>query len=172
MEQNTKNMLLALMLLSNTYEVFALPVTTSINVEAEISTSVRVFVDGIDRTNGQFDVKLTERNNKMWGITPKFSFIGNASTVSLRLSEPPNKALLSGSDQMIINTAWILDGNDNGIGSTTSSPVNNRPVYPTLGDIPANDPGVKLRFESAKRIETYPLGKYSGIYTVQVTPSV
>ncbi|QKJ88642.1 hypothetical protein PMPD1_3728 [Paramixta manurensis] len=171
MERSNIRVPLALALLFNATAALAVPVTTTIDVEAEISTSVRVYVDGKDVTNGNVSVKLDNQGGYMRGITPKFVFIGNASVVSLRLTPPPNKALVSGENTMPINTAWILDGNDNGIGVTTGSPVNNRPVYPTLADVPPNDVGVKLRFVSAQRAETYPLGKYSGTYTVMVTPS-
>ncbi|WP_312629348.1 hypothetical protein [Scandinavium sp.] len=171
MERSKIKTSLALALLLSATTASALPVTTTIDVEAEISTSVRVYVDGKDVTNGNISIKLDNQAGYMRAITPKFLFIGNASAVSLRLTEPPGKSLMSGEDKMVINTAWILDGNDNGTGSTTSSPVNNRPVYPTLADVPANEPGVKLRFVSAQRAETYPLGKYSGTYTVMVTPS-
>ncbi|NIH92228.1 hypothetical protein FHW31_003703 [Enterobacter asburiae] len=171
MNLNKTYIALAYALLFATTTAFAVPVTTTIDVEAEISTSVRIYVDGKDVTNGNISVKLANLAGYMWGITPKFLFIGNASDVSLNLTEPPENSLVSGENKMMINTSWILDGDDDSIGSTTSAPVNNVPVYPTLANVPASEKGVKLRFISARRAETYPLGKYSGTYTVMVTPS-
>lgn len=173
MNRSTIRIPLAIALLFNTFSVFAIPVTTTINVEAEITTSVRVFVEGKDVTNGNLSVKIENKNSYMWGITPKFNFIGNASAVSLRVTPPANNRLISDKgDEMLIATAWIRDGNVNGIGVSTSSPVNNLPVYAKLADIPADDKGVQIRFVSSQRSETYPLGKYSGTYVLTVTPSV
>jgi len=172
MIRSTIGIPLVLTLMFNMTSASAVSVKTSIDVEAEISTSVRVFVDGKDVTDGSIGVTLENKNGYMWGITPKFYFIGNASTVSLTLTEPSNHELISDKqDKMLINTAWILNGNDNGGGVITSAPVNNRPVFPSVGDVPPDYSGVKLRFKSSQRIETYPLGKYSGTYIMMVTPS-
>ncbi|MFI8416067.1 hypothetical protein ACQKDS_06330 [Serratia sp. NPDC078593] len=145
-------------------------VKTSIDVLAEVSTSVRVFVEGKDVTNGVISIKLEDKKGYMYGITPVFQFVGNASAVSLSLQSPASGGLVSeNNDTMIINTAWIrIDGGE----VSTSYPLNNQKVYPTLQDIEDPQKGVKVRFSSSQRSETYPLGRYSGTYEVIVTPSV
>ncbi|WP_044181646.1 hypothetical protein [Phytobacter massiliensis] len=150
--------------------VSALPsMKTSIDVQAEISTSVRIYVEGNDVTNGAITLKLEEKNGYMTGTTPELLFIGNASSVSVSLTSPATKGLVSeNGDQMRINTAWIKPG-DRDI--STSYPVNNLPVYPTLQDA-TKDTSIRVRFTSADRSETYPLGLYSGTYEIMVTPSI
>lgn len=147
----------------------AVSVKTSIDVQAEVSTSVRIYVDGNDVTNGMISLKLEDKSGYMTGITPDFQFIGNASAVSLSLTSPANRSLVSeNGDEMLLNTAWVKPG---GGDVSTSYPFNNLPVYPSLAEVPPNS-GVKVRFTSAARSETYPLGVYSGTYEVIVTPSV
>lgn len=144
-------------------------VRTSIDVKADICTSVRIYVNGNDVTNGVISLKLEDKNGYMTGATPEFHFIGNASTVSLSLNSPGVRGLVSeNNDIMLINTAWVRP---NGSDVSTSYPYSNIPVYPTVQDAP-QDSGVKVRFTSAARSETFPLGTYSGTYEVIVTPSV
>nr|WP_315289677.1 hypothetical protein [Serratia proteamaculans] len=160
---------MALALLFSCSAWSAVTVKTDILVQAEISTSVRVYVDGKDVTNGTISVKLDDKAGYMIGTTPPFLFIGNASTVSLSLTEPPEKGLISeNKDTMKINSAWIRE---NGTPVSALYPLGNRPVYPTLADVPDPQKGVKVQFTSAQRSETYPLGTYSGTYIVMVTPS-
>lgn len=147
----------------------AVSVRTSIDIQADVSTSVRIYVEGNDVTNGMISLKLEDKNGYMTGITPEFQFIGNASAVSLSLNSPATRGLVSETgDEMRLNTAFIRPG---GGDVSTSFPFNNLPVYPSLADVPP-DSGVKVRFTSAARSETYPLGVYSGTYEVIVTPSV
>ncbi|EMF04258.1 hypothetical protein [Serratia marcescens] len=149
--------------------VFAVTVKTDILVQAEVSTSVRVYVDGNDVTNGTISVELKDNAGYMTGTTPPFLFIGNASTVSLSLTEPAKQELTSEKrDTMKINSSWIRE--DGGLVSV-SFPLFNQPVYPTLADVRDPKKGVKIQFRSAQRSETYPLGTYSGTYIVMVTPS-
>ena len=70
---------------------------------------------------------------------------------------------------MGVNAMWI---NPNG-GSATFVEYNlsSIPVYPTLADVPDPNKGVQVQFKSTGRTETYPLGVYSGTYTILVTPS-
>lgn len=148
----------------------AISVRTSIDVQAEISTSVRVYVAGNDVTNGSISLKLNDKNGYMHGVTPAFNFVGNASAVSLSLNTPAGNLLMGDNgDTMQINPAWIRV---NGGEVSASYPLNNQVVYPTVQDIPDPAQGVKVQFTSAKRSETYPLGTYSGTYEVIVTPSV
>lgn len=148
----------------------AISVRTSIDVQAEISTSVRVYVAGNDVTNGSISLKLNDKNGYMYGVTPAFNFVGNASAVSLSLNTPAGNLLMGDNgDTMQINPAWIRV---NGGEVSASYPLNNQVVYPTVQDIPDPSQGVKVQFTSAKRSETYSLGTYSGTYEVIVTPSV
>lgn len=159
----------AMLLLMSMNVSGAITVRTSIDVQADISTSVRIYVDGNDVTNGVISLKLEDKNGYMSGLTPEFLFIGNASSVSLSLNSPGVRGLVSeNSDIMLINTAWVRPG---GGDVSTSYPYSNIPVYPTVQDAP-QDSGVKVRFTSSARSETYPLGTYSGTYEVIVTPSV
>ncbi|AML55775.1 Uncharacterised protein [Serratia rubidaea] len=160
--------ILAVMLISP--PLAAETVKTSIDVQAEISTSVRVYVEGKDVTNNAIALKLQDKAGYMYGVTPVFQFVGNASGVSLSLQAPASGGLVSeNNDIMKINTAWIrVDGGE----VSTSYPLNNQKVYPTLQDIDDPQKGVKVRFSSAQRSETYPLGSYSGTYEVIVTPSI
>lgn len=144
-------------------------VKTSIDIQADVSTSVRIYVNGNDVTNGMISLSLEDKSGSMTGTTPEFQFIGNASAVSLSLISPANRSLVSeNGDEMRLNTAWVRPG---GGEVSTSFPFNNLPVYPTLSDAP-QDGGVRVRFTSSARSETYPLGSYSGTYEVVVTPSV
>jgi hypothetical protein len=154
-----KNLILpVLMLFASLNEAYAagVPAKVSIDVNAEISTGVRVYVDGKDVTNGSISVSLKDINGYMDGITPVFHFIGNASSVSLSLQEPANKSLVSeNNDLMRMKTSWVRsDGGE----VTTSYSLQNQPVYATLQDVPDLQKGVKVRFISADRSETYPLG--------------
>lgn len=148
----------------------AVSVKTSIELLAEISTSVSIFVDSRDVTNSSFNLKLEDVAGYMTATTPAFQFIGNASSVSLSLSGPGNNELTSeNNDRMRLNTTWVrVDGGE----SSTSFGYNNLPVYPSLSDVPDLQKGVKVRFISSQRTETYPLGSYSGTFNVIVTPSV
>jgi hypothetical protein len=158
------------MLLLMSLNVLAAPaVRTSIDVQADITTSVRIYVDGNDVTNGVISLKLEDRSGYMSGTTPEFLFIGNASSVSLSLHSPGTRGLVSeNNDIMLINTAWVRPG---GSEVSTSYPYNNISVYPTIQDAPP-DSGVKVRFSSAARSETFPLGTYSGTYEVIVSPTI
>jgi hypothetical protein len=161
---------LALALIGVSSSQAAIPVRTSIDLQAEISTSVRVYVAGNDVTNGSISLQLNDKNGYMYGVTPAFNFVGNASAVSLSLKTPVANQLISeNGDAMQINPAWIRVN----VGDVSASyPLNNQAVYPTVQDIPDPSQGVKVQFTSAKRSETYPLGTYSGTYEVIVTPSV
>lgn len=149
----------------------AVPAKTNISVEAVVSTSIQVFVDGKDVTSGSVVVKLADSNGYMTGVTPPFHFIGNASSVNLSLETPPGNLLISRdnpTDTMRINSAWVrIDGIDVSAGF----PFNNQAVYPTLADVPDPEIGVRVRFTSAQRSETYPLGHYSGTYVITVRPN-
>jgi hypothetical protein len=148
----------------------AVTVKTSIDVQAEVASSVRVFVEGTDVTNGSIAVTLTNTNGYMYGVTPPFQFIGNASSVSLTLQKPSNGGLISeNGDIMKIDADWLRL---NGALVSAAYPINNLPVYATIQDIPDPTVGVKVNFKSADRTETYPLGSYSGTYVIVVTPSV
>ena len=145
-------------------------VRTTIDVVAEVNTSVRVYVEGRDVTDGAIALRLEDKNGYMFGVTPVFQFVGNASAVSLTLNQPANGGLLSENNElMAINNVWVR-----GDGAEVSSdyPLHNQPVYPTLEEIPDPQRGVRVRFSSAKRSEAYPLGTYSGSYEIIVTPSV
>lgn len=148
----------------------AVTVKTSIDVQAEITTSVRVFVEGVDVTDGSIAVSLQDTNGYMAGETPPFQFIGNASTVSLTLQKPGSGGLVSeNNDTMALNADWLrLSGDIVDAGY----PISNLPVYATIQDVPDPTVGVKVYFKSKARTETYPLGTYSGTYVVIVTPSV
>lgn len=146
------------------------PVKTTIEVVAEVNTSVRVYVEGRDVTNGVISLQLEDKNGYMFGVTPAFQFVGNASAVSLTLNQPSGGGLLSeNNDLMEINNAWVRS---DGAEVSSDYPLYNQPVYPTLQAIPDRQRGVKVRFSSAKRSEAYPLGRYSGSYEIIVTPSV
>ncbi|MBU5900509.1 hypothetical protein JVW24_25655, partial [Vibrio cholerae O1] len=67
----------------------------SIDVQAEISTSVRVYVEGKDVTNNAIALKLQDKAGYMYGVTPVFQFVGNASGVSLSLQAPASGGLVS-----------------------------------------------------------------------------
>ncbi|ATV44415.1 hypothetical protein ACIPSR_12305 [Pectobacterium sp. CHL-2024] len=159
---------LALMLISSTS--LAETVKTSIDVEADVSTSVRVFVEGKDVTNSVITLKLEDKNGFMESATPAFQFVGNASSVSLSLREPAAGGIISEhNDIMKLNTAWIrVDGTH----VAANYPLNNQEVYKTLQDISDPAKGVRVHFVSSSRTETYPLGTYRGTYEVIVTPSV
>jgi len=171
MEKVELRMAVALTLLFSLPSIGAIPSKTNITVEAEISTSVQVYVDGRDVTSGTIMVKLNDKDGYMTSTTPPFQFIGNAKSVTLSLETPPGNLLTSGSnpsDTMRINTAWIrIDGRD----VTTDYTLNNQTVYPTLADVPDLQKGIKVKFTSAQRSETYPLGSYSGTYVVTVRPN-
>ena len=168
MRERLLPIMLALMIVGSAQA--ARTIKTTIDVVAEISTSVRVYVEGNDVTNGVISLKLEDKNGYMTGVTPVFQFVGNASAVSLTLQEPSSGGLLSDNNELMeLNTAWVrADGGE----VSCSYPLNGQPVYPTIQDIPDPQRGVKVRFSSAKRSETYPLGSYSGSYEVIVTPSV
>ncbi|GKW04279.1 hypothetical protein ACS91J_01740 [Pectobacterium carotovorum] len=159
---------LVLMLISAT--PLAETVKTSIDVEADVSTSVRVFVEGKDVTNSVITLKLADKNGFMESATPVFQFVGNASSVSLSLREPAAGGIISEhNDIMKLNTAWIrVDGTH----VAANYPLNNQKVYKTLQDIDDPSKGVRVHFASSSRTETYPLGTYRGTYEVIVTPSV
>lgn len=161
---------MTLSLLSVSSSQATISVRTSIDLQAEISTSVRVYVAGNDVTNGSISVQLNDKDGYMYAATPAFNFVGNASAVSLSLNTPANNQLISeNGDLMQINPAWIrINGGD----VSASYPLNNQKVYPTVQDIPDPSQGIKVQFTSNKRSETYPLGIYSGTYEVIVTPSV
>ncbi|WP_439959305.1 hypothetical protein [Serratia marcescens] len=145
------------------------PVKTSIDVQAEISTVVSVYVNGQDVTNKSISVTMKDDAGYMKGNTPPIQFVGNASTVSLTLQGPPG---LTGPDSKIMNltTSWFNP--DTNAEVSTSYPFSNIKVYPTLQDIPDPQKGVKVDFKSTGRSETFPLGTYSGTYTLTVTPQV
>ncbi|AKG72450.1 hypothetical protein WN53_03060 [Serratia fonticola] len=145
------------------------PVRTDINVQAEVSTAVQIFVNGKDVTNGSINLSLVENKGYLSATTPPFLFIGNARNVSLSLLQPARKSLLSqNGDAMQLAVKWIrLDG-----GMVYADyDYSNIPVYPRLAEVPDPNGGVKVLFESVNRAESYPLGIYSGTYTVIVTPS-
>lgn len=145
-------------------------VKTSIDVQAEISTSVRVYVDGRDVTNGAISLVLENQGGYMTARTPAFHFIGNASSVSLRFNALNDSNLISeNNDLMRMNTTWITP---DGAESATSFSVYDQKVYPSFSDVPDPQRGLRVRFVSAQRSETYPLGRYSGTFEVLVTPSV
>ncbi|MTH45589.1 hypothetical protein [Intestinirhabdus alba] len=148
----------------------AVSVTTSIDVQAEISTVVSVYINGHDVTNKSIGVTMQEASGYMQGSTPPIHFIGNASSVDLSLSEPPAKGL-TGPDNtvMALNTSWY---NPKTGGEVSTSYPFSDVVYPTLQDVPDMQKGVKLNFKSAARSETFPLGTYSGTYTITVRPKV
>lgn len=159
----------ALLMLASLSASGIVTVKTNIDVQADISTSVRIYVEGNDVTNGTISLALGDKSGYMTGLTPEFHFIGNASAVSLSLNPPPDQSLVSDNgDKMRLNTAWVRPG---GGDVSTSYPISNLPVYPGLADIVVGQ-GVRVRFTSAYRSETYPLGLYSGTYEVTVTPSV
>lgn len=148
----------------------ATSVKTSIDVQAEISTSVRIYVDGRDVTNGAISLVLENQGGYMTARTPAFHFIGNANSVGLRFNALNDNDLISeNNDRMKINTTWITP---DGAESATSFPVYNQQVYPNFSDVPDPQRGVRVNFVSAQRSETYPLGRYSGTLEVLVTPSV
>lgn len=145
-------------------------VKTSIDVQAEISTSVRVYVGGRDVTNGAISLVLENQGGYMTARTPAFHFIGNASSVSLRFNALNDSNLISeNNDLMRMNTTWITP---DGAESATSFSVYDQKVYPSFSDVPDPQRGLRVRFVSAQRSETYPLGRYSGTFEVLVTPSV
>ena len=145
-------------------------VKTSIDVQAEISTSVRVYVDGRDVTNGAISLVLENQGGYMTARTPAFHFIGNASSVSLRFNALNDSNLISeNNDLMRMNTTWITP---DGAESATSFSVYDQKVYPSFSDVPDPQRGLRVRFVSAQRSETYPLGRYNGTFEVLVTPSV
>jgi len=148
----------------------AASIKTSIDITAEVATSVRVYVDGNDVTNGSISLKLQDINGYMGGTTPAFQFVGNATSVSLTLTKPSSGGLISeNNDPMLLNANWLRpDGN---IVSATYA-VHNIPVYATIEDIPDLNDGYKVDFKSTQRSETYPIGTYSGTYEIIVTPSV
>ena len=165
----SKRIFPVLLMLASLSASGAVSVKTSIDIQAEISTSVRIYVEGKDVTNGTLSLKLEEKNGYMTAVTPEFHFIGNASAVSLSFTSPANNSLKSeNGDEMLINTAWVKP---KGGDVSTSFPFNNLPVYASLPEV-LPDTSVKVRFTSAARSETYPLGVYSGTYEVIVTPSV
>lgn len=145
-------------------------VRTSIDVMAQVASSVRVFVEGSDVTNGSISVTLKDTNGYMTGTTPPFQFIGNATTVSLTLETPSSGGLISeNGDPMLLNANWLRL---NGALVSADYKISGLPVYPSLQDIPDPTVGVKVNFKSAARTETYPLGTYAGTYVVVVTPSL
>lgn len=147
------------------------PAKTSISVEAQVSTSIQVYVDGKDVTGGTVMVKLAETSGYMGGVTPPFFFIGNASSVNLSLETPPGNLLISRdnpTDTMKINSGWVrVDGGE----VSAAYPLSNQAVYPTLADVPDPQKGVRVKFTSSQRTETYPLGTYSGTYVITVKPN-
>ncbi|MGB9096048.1 hypothetical protein [Erwinia sp.] len=161
---------LLLMMTSATPAYSAVTVKTSIDVLAEISTAVHIYVDGKDVTDSAFSLKLEDQEGYMKGVTPIFHFIGNASSVSLSLNTPANSELISdNSDRMKLYTYWLrVDG---GAASADYS-LNNQQVYATLADVPDQQKGIKVGFRSTQRSETYPLGSYRGTFDVIVSPSV
>lgn len=148
----------------------AVTVKTSIDVLAEISTAVRIYVNGRDFTGKAFNVKLEDKGGFMHSVTPPIHFIGNASSVSLSLNAPANSELISqNNDRMQLNTRWVrVDGGE----VTTAFSLNNQQVYPNLSDVPDQQKGVRVSFTSMQRSENYPLGSYSGTFEVIVSPSM
>ncbi|QHM77206.1 hypothetical protein C7M52_03202 [Mixta theicola] len=169
-----KNLILPVLMLFtifNQAQAAGVPSRVNIEVNAEISTGVRIFAEGKDVTNSSIPpITLKDKNGYMEGITPVLHFIGNASSVSISLQEPTGQNLISeNNDEMRIKSSWVrADGGE----VITAYPLRNQPVYPTLQDVPDQLKGVRIRFISAARSETYPLGLYSGTYVVTVTPSV
>ncbi|RWR03290.1 hypothetical protein ED28_03060 [[Pantoea] beijingensis] len=163
-----KNILALTLCLLTTSGYAAVPVKTDINVEAEVSTSVRIYVEGKDVTDGSFGVKLEDKNGYMSAITPPFYFIGNASTVSIKLSGP--KALTSTEGNLMNVSTLYVDKSSNS-GVSTAFPYNNIAVFSSLATVPSSYNGPMISFKSTDKTEVIPLGKYSGTYTLTVTPS-
>lgn len=147
------------------------PVKTSIDVQAEISTAVNIYVNGLDVTNKSISVNLKDEGGYMKGSTPPFQFVGNASSVSLSLQAPPANGLVGPENKVMpLLTSWFNP--DTKAEVSTSYPFSNIKVYTALQDVPDPQNGVKVIFRSKERSETFPLGTYSGTYTVIVTPAV
>lgn len=149
----------------------AVPVRTSINVEADIDTGVRIFVNGNDVTNKEITVKLKNNNGYMGATSPPFQFIGNAKSVDLTLQTPANNQLISeNGDTMKMLVYWVMP--------ETGQPVDafyrasNQKVFATLADVPNPQYGMRVLFRSSDRSENYDIGKYSGVYVLVVTPSI
>jgi len=170
-KKSFKRAALALSLLSlSVSAIAAVSIHTDIVVQAEVATAVHVYYGGKDVTNGSINLSLAENAGYLTATTGPLLFIGNASSVSLSMTQPAKKQLISGGgDVMGVNAMWI---NPNG-GSATFVEYNlsSIPVYPTLADVPDPNKGVQVQFKSTGRTETYPLGVYSGTYTILVTPS-
>ncbi|AKJ41133.1 hypothetical protein [Pragia fontium] len=173
---NNKKVLIGLMLsLFAAQQLYAaaVPVRTSIEVTAEIASSIQVIYDrNLDVTEGNVQVKLEDTGGYMMGMTKSFHFIGNASKVRLHLVAPTGGGLAKVGDPdnfvMGIGTLWYTSptqsGGDTGFDRDAT-------VYPTLSDIPSDTSGTYIRFRSFQQTVNYPLGSYSGTYTLVVTPT-
>lgn len=145
-------------------------IKTSIEVLAEINTSVRVYVNGEEKTNKGIQISLTNQQGYMAGTTPEFRFVGNASSVTLKLEEPVEKGLVSeNGDTMLLGIYWV---SPDGYKTLGNYPLYEQKVFPTLEDISDAERGIKVYFKSTQRSESYPLGSYSGTYKLIVTPAV
>ncbi|WP_159565991.1 hypothetical protein [Budvicia diplopodorum] len=148
----------------------AVTVRTSIDVTAEIASSIRVIYDlNADVTEGNVQVRLEDRNGFLRGMTKSFHFVGNANKVELRLEGPTGLKKNGDPNNFImpIGTMWYRSPTTPMGDAASRAEVN---VYATVGDIPSTDRGVYIYFISAQRTETYPLGTYSGTYVLAVTP--
>lgn len=148
----------------------AVPSKTSITVEAEISTSIQVYVEGTDVTGGNISVKLAEDKGYMVGETPPFFFIGNANSVDVSL-EAPRGGLISienPANTMPIIVNWTRP---EGGSVSAGSPLYNQAVYSSLAAIPDPQKGIRVNFRSTGKAETYELGHYSGTYIMTVKPN-
>ncbi|GKX53861.1 hypothetical protein [Budvicia aquatica] len=161
---------LVYVLLASQQALAVVSVRTSIDVTAEIASSVRVIYDhNADVTEGNVQVKLEDKNSYMVGMTKSFHFIGNANMVNLKLEGPTGLKKVGDPNNFImpIGSTWY---------SSPTKPMSSTgfnaeaKVYATVTEIPATDEGIYIRFISAQRTETYPLGNYSGTYTLTVTP--
>lgn len=163
--------LIALALLVSLPLPAVVTVRTSIEVTAEIATSVRVVYDrNSDVTEGAVQLKLEDKDGYMQGMTKAFHFIGNASKVSLELISPAGNGLTKTDDPAVImplGAYWRFSQNG---GDSSTGFGAEATVYPTISDIPSDVSGVYIRFISARKTETYALGTYSGTYVLNVKP--
>lgn len=157
-------LLLSALLMTATAQ--AEPVRTSMDVEAQVGSTLRLYVAGTDVTGGTISLKLEPNaDNKLEGTSPPIQFVGNIGMVSMSLSGPDG--LVSENNvKMLVEPSWIRMRDGVRVSARMSYYL--LKVYPTWQDIPDKSKGPKVSFLSEKPFAAYPIGTYHGTYVIFV----
>ncbi|MEA1063007.1 hypothetical protein [Erwinia sp. HR93] len=150
--------------------VHAAEIRTDLKLTAKIENSVRVYIGTKEVTGSEIDVPMAESGGYMTATTPPFIFVGNVSGVRLKLEDKnlaPKSLANSNGDLMTLTTLWLDENNGT---ATTNLPMTYRTIYPDISAVTDLNKGPRVSFKSEKRVEFYPLGTYTGMYSILVTP--